>query len=85
MVCGNSHRKCYCIVLFYCNLGIFVGLTTAFMRPFMSTQWVNGSLVTIQEISGGILKRGHVDVVIEANGEQKELFSVNMTFFTIII
>ncbi|XP_077284119.1 microsomal triacylglycerol transfer protein isoform X2 [Arctopsyche grandis] len=54
------------------------GLTTAFMRPFMSTPWVNGSLVTIQEISGGILKRGHVDVVIEANGEQKELFSLGL-------
>lgn len=43
----------------------------------MNTNSVNGSLVTIQEISGGILKRGHVDIVIEANGEEKELFSVS--------
>lgn len=53
------------------------GLSTAFTRSFLSSPSGNGSLVAIQEIAGGILKRGLVDVVLETQGTSQEIFTVS--------
>jgi len=52
------------------------GLSTAFTRSFFSSPSGNGSLVTVQEISGGLLKRGLVDVVMETQGASQGIFTV---------
>ncbi|XP_033328364.1 microsomal triacylglycerol transfer protein isoform X1 [Megalopta genalis] len=54
------------------------GLSTAFTRHFLTSADSNGSLVTIQEISSGILKRGTVDVVLEVDGHNEALFSLGL-------
>ncbi|XP_049803049.1 microsomal triacylglycerol transfer protein isoform X2 [Schistocerca nitens] len=54
------------------------GLSTAFTRSLFSNPYGNASLVTIQEISSGFLKRGTVDVVLEMNGETKEIFNLGL-------
>ncbi|GFG29687.1 hypothetical protein Cfor_03737 [Coptotermes formosanus] len=51
------------------------GLSTAFTRSFLSSPSGNGSLVTVQEISGGLLKRGLVDVVMDTQGTSQEIFT----------
>ncbi|KAL1464053.1 hypothetical protein WDU94_003737 [Cyamophila willieti] len=38
----------------------------------------NGTLLSIQEISGGILKRGTVDVMVESSNETQPLFSLGL-------
>jgi microsomal triglyceride transfer protein large subunit len=53
------------------------GLSTAFTRSFLSSPSGNGSLVTVQEISGGLLKRGLVDVVMDTQGTSQEIFTVS--------
>jgi microsomal triglyceride transfer protein large subunit len=53
------------------------GLSTAFTRSFLSSPSGNGSLVAVQEIAGGILKRGLVDVVLETQGTSQEIFTVS--------
>lgn len=57
------------------------GLSTAFTRSFMKHSSANGSLSTIQEMSGGIVKRGLVDVVVEKNGTSESIFSVSIFIF----
>lgn len=47
------------------------GLSTAFTRNFLRSPESNGSLVTIQEVNSGLLKRGIVDVVLETNKERQ--------------
>lgn len=54
------------------------GLSTALRRQFLASSSSNGSLLTVQEINGGIVKRGIVDIVLEKNGERNELFTVNI-------
>ncbi|KAI5713097.1 hypothetical protein M8J75_013732 [Diaphorina citri] len=54
------------------------GLSTALSRSFMTHPNTNGSLLSIQEISGGILKRGTVDVVVENSNETHSLFSLGL-------
>lgn len=49
------------------------GLSTAFTRNFLNSAGTNGTLVTIQEINSGLLKRGIVDIVLE-NGLHKNTF-----------
>jgi microsomal triglyceride transfer protein large subunit len=53
------------------------GLSTAFTRSFFSSPSGNGSLITVQEISGGLLKRGHVDVVLDTQGTSHGIFTVS--------
>jgi microsomal triglyceride transfer protein large subunit len=53
------------------------GLSTAFTRSFLSSKSGNGSLVTVQEIAGGLLKRGLVDVVLNTQGTSQEIFTVS--------
>lgn len=58
------------------NIKALRGLTTAFTRSFTSSDYRNGSLVTIQEVSGGLLKRGIVDIVVETPETSTSLFTV---------
>lgn len=56
------------------------GLSTAFTRSFLSSPSGNGSLVTVQEIAGGLLKRGRVDVVLDKQGSSQEIFTVSRIY-----
>jgi microsomal triglyceride transfer protein large subunit len=56
------------------------GLSTAFTRSFLSSPSGNGSLVTVQEIAGGLLKRGRVDVVLDTQGTLQEIFTVSCIY-----
>jgi microsomal triglyceride transfer protein large subunit len=56
------------------------GLSTAFTRSFLSSPSGNGSLVTVQEIAGGLLKRGLVDVVLDTQGTSQEIFTVSCIY-----
>ncbi|XP_066994605.2 microsomal triacylglycerol transfer protein isoform X2 [Anabrus simplex] len=60
------------------NIAALRGLSTAFTRSFLSNPSSNGSLVTVQEISSGLLKRGTVDIVVENSGEEHTLFSLGL-------
>lgn len=54
------------------------GLSTAFTRNFLRLPESNGSLVTIQEVNSGLLKRGTVDVVLETNEQRQAMFSLGL-------
>ncbi|XP_020285728.1 microsomal triglyceride transfer protein large subunit isoform X2 [Pseudomyrmex gracilis] len=54
------------------------GLSTAFTRDFFRSSDSNGSLVTIQEVNAGLLKRGIVDVVLETDKNQQAMFSLGI-------
>ncbi|KZC14768.1 Microsomal triglyceride transfer protein large subunit [Dufourea novaeangliae] len=54
------------------------GLSTAFSRSFLKSPDSNGSLVTVQEINAGLLKRGIVDVVLEVDEHKEALFSLGL-------
>lgn len=56
------------------------GLSTALSRNFLKSNWINGSLLTVQEMNGGIVKRGVVDVVISKDNVSQEIFSVRFMF-----
>jgi microsomal triglyceride transfer protein large subunit len=53
------------------------GLSTAFTRSFLSSASGNGSLTAVQEIAGGILKRGLFDIVLETQGTSQGIFTVS--------
>ncbi|KAG5310439.1 MTP protein, partial [Acromyrmex insinuator] len=54
------------------------GLSTAFARHFLRSPDSNGSLVTVQEVNSGLLKRGIVDVVLESNEQRQAMFSLGL-------
>lgn len=54
------------------------GLSTAFTRSFLRSLDTNGSLLTVQEINSGLLKRGIVDVVLETNQHRQAMFSLGL-------
>ncbi|XP_053999073.1 microsomal triacylglycerol transfer protein [Hylaeus anthracinus] len=54
------------------------GLSTAFTRSFLKSAASNGSLVTVQEINSGLLKRGIVNVVLEVDDHEEALFSLGL-------
>lgn len=53
------------------------GLSTALARSFQQGSSVNGTLLTIQEMKAGIVKRGTVDVVLSKDLISQEIFSVS--------
>lgn len=53
------------------------GFSLALKRKFMDNGFSNGTLLTIQEMFGGIVKRGVVNVMMDKNGVSQEIFSVN--------
>ncbi|XP_044004601.1 microsomal triglyceride transfer protein large subunit isoform X2 [Aphidius gifuensis] len=55
------------------------GLSTAFTRQFLKSSTSNGSLVTIQEVNSGLLKRGIVDVVLNTKTQTElSVFSLGL-------
>ncbi|XP_025156422.1 microsomal triglyceride transfer protein isoform X2 [Harpegnathos saltator] len=54
------------------------GLSLAFSRSFLRSPDSNGSLLTLQEVNLGLLKRGIVDVVLETNEQQQAMFSLGL-------
>lgn len=60
------------------NTRVQRGLSTAFARDFLRSPDSNGSLVTVQEVHSGLLKRGIVDVVLEANEHRQAMFSLGL-------
>lgn len=56
------------------------GLTTALSRKYSNRSPFNGTLTSIQEIFGGILKRGVVDLTIDSPNSKYSYFTVCITF-----
>lgn len=56
------------------------GLSTALKRSFVEHSSSNGSLLTMQEMFGGIVKRGVVNVVMSKDGVSQDVFSVSLNF-----
>nr|XP_022900125.1 microsomal triglyceride transfer protein large subunit [Onthophagus taurus] len=54
------------------------GLSLSLRRKFMDSKSINGSLLTIQEMSNGIVKRGIVNVVMDQNNDIQELASLGI-------
>lgn len=57
------------------------GLTTALSRKYSTRSPFNGTLTSIQESFGGILKRGVVDLSIDSSNSQYSYFTVCTIFF----
>lgn len=53
------------------------GLSIALNRPFLEHPSSNGSLLTIQEMHSGIVKRGVVNIIMSKNEYAQEIFSVS--------
>lgn len=54
------------------------GLSTVLVRRFSQQPSFNGSLLSIQEMKGGALKRGTVDLMIRSGDEEMSLFSLGI-------
>lgn len=54
------------------------GLTTALSRRFSKSPSFNATLLSVQEMSGGVLKAGLVDLLIEAGDDQFSVFTLGM-------
>lgn len=55
------------------------GWSTALRRDFLQSSSSNGSLLTVQEIKGGIVKRGIVNIMMDKDGLSQEIFSVSIS------
>lgn len=58
--------------------GSMKGLSTALVRRFSEQPSFNGSLLSIQEMKGGGLKRGTVDLLLRSGSEDISLFSLGI-------
>ncbi|XP_053692396.1 microsomal triacylglycerol transfer protein [Sabethes cyaneus] len=54
------------------------GLSTALMRTYSSGPSFNASLESLQEMSGGVLKRGIVDLTLEVGEEKFSMFTLGL-------
>lgn len=54
------------------------GLSTALERRFLTSSSTNGSLISLQEIKSGIVKRGIVSINLEKQDVANEIFSVSI-------
>lgn len=59
------------------------GLSTALERSFVAHNSTNGSLLTMQEMFGGIVKRGIVNVVLSKEDVSHDVFSVSNKKFNV--
>lgn len=57
------------------------GLTTALSRKYATRSPFNGTLTSIQEIFGGILKRGVVEMTIDSETDKYSYFTVILILF----
>lgn len=53
------------------------GLSTALARSFSKTPSFNSTLLSVQEMSSGVLKRGIVDLTVESDEKTSSLFTVS--------
>ncbi|XP_066589474.1 microsomal triacylglycerol transfer protein [Prorops nasuta] len=60
------------------NVMAFRGLSTAFTRDYMNSSGSYGSLVTVQEVNSGLLKRGIVDVMLATKKHEQAIFSLGL-------
>lgn len=60
------------------------GLSTALERRFLTSSSANGSLISLQEIKSGIVKRGIVSINLEKENIATEIFSVSIYLLKII-
>lgn len=58
--------------------GAMKGLSTALNRGFSHSPSFNGSMTSVQEIKGGVLKRGSVDMLMEFKDEKLSLFTLGL-------
>lgn len=58
--------------------GALKGLSTALVRRFSQQPSFNGSLLSVQEMKGGVLKRGSVDLLLRSDDEEISLFSLGL-------
>lgn len=56
------------------------GMSTAIMRDFSNAPSFNGSLLSVQEIKDGVLKRGNADIYVQAGGKKFSIFTVSLLF-----
>lgn len=54
------------------------GLSTVLVRRFSQQPSFNGSLFSVQEMKGGVLKRGNVDLLMRSGDEEMSLFSLGI-------
>ncbi|GJQ73200.1 hypothetical protein Trydic_g13582 [Trypoxylus dichotomus] len=54
------------------------GLSLALRRKFLDNRSSNGTLLTVQEMSTGIVKRGVVNIMMDKDGVSKEIFSLGI-------
>lgn len=54
------------------------GLSTALTRTYSAVPSFNSSLISLQEMSGGVLKRGVVDLTLEVGEEQFSMFTLGL-------
>lgn len=52
------------------------GLSNAIERPIFQSESLNASVVAVNQVSKGVLKRGHVGVMLERNEDSLELVTV---------
>lgn len=57
------------------------GLSTALERRFLTSSSANGSLISLQEIKSGLVKRGTVSIELGKEDTAKEIFSVSRNSF----
>ncbi|XP_070505375.1 microsomal triacylglycerol transfer protein [Chironomus tepperi] len=58
--------------------GALKGLSTALTRKFSRNPSFDGSLMSVQEIKGGVLKRGNVDLLMEYDTEKFSTFTMGL-------
>lgn len=54
------------------------GLSTALSRSFSKPPSFNGTMLSIQEVHGGVLKRGVVDMTVDTNSDPFSLFTLEL-------
>lgn len=57
------------------------GLSTLLHREYSSLPSFNGTILSVQEMNGGVLKRGTVDLMVEHGDEQFSIFTVSYMNF----
>jgi len=53
------------------------GLSNAIRLTILQSENLNASIVTINEVSKSVLRRGHVSVILEQNDDTMELITVS--------
>lgn len=75
-VCDFENEK-FKIFVFFLSFA-FIGLTTALSRQFSRSPSFNGTLLSVQEVFGGVLKRGIVDMTVDSNQDKFSVFNVRL-------